>query len=81
MQILVPGDGLLCNKHLKSMEVASPLEMCSSWKSFEENVRKSIDRLEETVGRNIDMKDNSVKGSLRKEERPMNHHKQAAVGI
>lgn len=45
--------------------------MCRSWKSFEENVRKSLDCLEETVGRNIDVKDNSLEGSSRKEERCM----------
>lgn len=43
--------------------------MCRSWKSFEENVRKSLQCHEETVGGNTHMKDNSFEGSSRKEER------------
>lgn len=49
-------------------EVDLELGRVRGWKSFEVHDRKNLDCLEETVGRNVDVKGDSVENSERKEE-------------
>ena len=49
-------------------EVDLELGRVRGWKSFEVHDRKNLDCLEETVGRNVDVKGDSGENSERKEE-------------